>query len=94
MVGGDRLDDDGLLCDFHALEGCLDNVLQPLRDADLNRTTPFDEINPTAEHVARHIATRMGATLDGALVDGARLRAVRVTEAPGCRATYRMTDHA
>jgi 6-pyruvoyltetrahydropterin/6-carboxytetrahydropterin synthase len=85
VVGGARLDGDGLLCDFHALEQALDAILAPLRNVDLNATPPFDRVNPTAEHVARHIADSVAV----ALPPGVLVRSVRVTEAPGCAAVYR-----
>ncbi len=84
-VTGDRLDADGLLCDFHELEASLDAVLAGLRDRDLNQTPPFDRLNPTAENVARHIAETLGPTVP----PKATLSSVSVTEAPGCTATYR-----
>lgn len=83
-VVGERLDDDGLLVDFHAVARVLNEVLGPLRNADLNRTPPFDAVNPSAEAVARHIAVEVGCRLAGVRVSG-----VRVTEAPGCAVTYR-----
>lgn len=85
-VAGDRLDAEGLLCDFHALETRLARVIAPFRNADLNATPPFDRLTPTAEHVAKHIAE----ALTGGLPPGVRVRRVRVTEAPGCAATYWM----
>jgi len=86
VVSGDRLDGDGILCDFHALERQLKEVLRPLENANLNRTPPFDEVNPTAEHIARHIAGALAALL----ADGTAVKSVSVMEAPGCTATYRM----
>ena len=83
-VRGEGLDDDGLLCDFHEVQRALDDVLAPLCDVDLNATPPFDRLNPTAEHVARHIADLLSRTLAGR----ARIARVTVTEAPGCAATY------
>jgi len=56
---GERLDGDGLLIDFHAVEALLAEVTGPFRNADLNRTPPFDSLNPSAENVARHIAEAM-----------------------------------
>ncbi|MCP3905503.1 MAG: 6-carboxytetrahydropterin synthase [Planctomycetes bacterium] len=90
VVAGDALDGDGLLCDFHLLERELDDVLAPLDNADLNATPPFDEVNPTAEHVARHIAEQMRRRL-AACGETSHVHVVSasVTEAPGCRATYR-----
>ena len=84
-VAGRQLDADGLLCDFHAIERRLAEVVDPLRGADLNRTPPFDRVNPTAEAVARHIAQRIAP----ALPEGVALRSVAVTEARGCTAVYR-----
>jgi 6-pyruvoyltetrahydropterin/6-carboxytetrahydropterin synthase len=85
VVQGDSLDDDGLLCDFHLIERELEDVIGCLRDRDLNRTPPFDQINPTAEQVARHI----GEQLAGVMPPGVVLRSVSVTEAPGCVARWR-----
>jgi 6-pyruvoyltetrahydropterin/6-carboxytetrahydropterin synthase len=85
-LGGESLDSDGLLCDFHAVETALAEVIAPFRNADLNRTPPFTDVNPSAENVARFIATALQTRLT--LGGQAHLRSVRVTEAPGCAATY------
>ncbi len=84
FVRGEQLDDDGLLCDFHDLERALDAVLAPFHDADLNVTPPFDQNNPTADCVARHIGEAVAIRIEGK----ARVDRVSVTEAPGCAATY------
>ena len=84
-VRGEKLDGDGLLCDFHALERAVDEVIAPLHNRSLNQTPPFDRTNPTAELVARHI----GDALSPRLPAGARLHSVVVGEAPGCDAVYR-----
>jgi 6-pyruvoyltetrahydropterin/6-carboxytetrahydropterin synthase len=83
-VGGDRLDGDGLLCDFHDLEGRIDSIVKPMDSRHLNETPPFDRINPTAEHVAKFIAD----TLESQVPKGVRVVSVRVTEAPGCAARF------
>jgi 6-pyruvoyltetrahydropterin/6-carboxytetrahydropterin synthase len=95
---GPRLDEDGLLWDFHALEADLAEVIKPFRNANLNQTAPFDQVNPTAEEVARHIGERLGSMLASRLARypqepsawpaGVRLAKVTVTEAPGCAAEY------
>ena len=84
-VAGPSLDDDGLLCDFHALERAVDEVIAPLHNRDLNAVAPFDRLNPTAEHVARHLANAVAPALPA----GVTIAAVSITEAPGCRATFR-----
>ena len=83
-IAGDILDDDGLLMDFHELERALDAIIAPFNNADLNATTPFDRLSPTAEHVAQHIGETVAAKLPASL----RLIRASVTEAPGCVATY------
>jgi 6-pyruvoyltetrahydropterin/6-carboxytetrahydropterin synthase len=83
-VRGQHLDRDGLLCDFHILEKLLDDVVSRYRNRNLNSTPPFDKLNPTAEHVAQHIAQSVQAELPS----GVRLHRVSVTEAPGCVASY------
>ena len=88
FVRGPRVDADGMLCDFHMIERRVDEVTGRLNNADLNRTTPFDKVNPTAERVAQHIAESVAPSLPAEV----RLSHVRVTEAPGCAATYWM-DH-
>lgn len=93
-VAGPTLDGDGLLCDFHEVEAALRQAVAPLDNADLNAAGPFDRLNPTAEHVARHLAERVSAALTGRLPPGARVASCRVTEAPGCAATYRPDPHA
>jgi 6-pyruvoyltetrahydropterin/6-carboxytetrahydropterin synthase len=85
---GESLDSDGLLCDFHAVEATLAEVIAPFQNADLNRTPPFSDLNPSAENVARHIAGALAARLSPLLRGRAAVRSVRVTEAPGCSTTY------
>lgn len=80
------LDDDGMVCDFHALEKSLDGILSPLQNSNLNETPPFDELNPTAENVAFHIARSMQPELPATVTS----ITASVTEAPGCEARCRL----
>ena len=93
-IAGDNLDPDGLLCDFHTVEDVLKAVIEPFENADLNAVPPFDRLNPTAEHVARHIAREMAHRLNDSLAPFAQVAAVRVTEARGCSATHRTSPKA
>jgi len=88
-VAGETLDDDGLLCDFHAVESSLRTATERFHNRNLNDTPPFDRVNPTAELVARHLAEAVaaGVPLEDA-ARGVRVESVRVTEAPGCAATF------
>ncbi len=84
IVMGDRLDEDGLLCDFHDVEAKLAEIVGPFHNRSLNEVAPFTSRNPTAEHVARYIADELAEELPS----GIRVACVRVTEAVGCAATF------
>lgn len=88
-IAGERLDDDGLLCDFHEVERHLAEVVGPFKDGDLNGTPPFDRRNPTAERIAEHIAVSLSERLGCARRADLWIESVRVTEATGCAATCR-----
>ena len=83
------LDAEGLLIDFHLLEAVLEDVLSPFTGNTFNGTPPFDEWNPSAENIARHI---INTIVHEALPEEARRRIdigrAIVEEAPGCHATY------
>jgi 6-pyruvoyltetrahydropterin/6-carboxytetrahydropterin synthase len=91
---GRELDDDGLLCDFHVVERALERVIGCWHNSNLNDIEPFagglgrkEGLNPSAENVAHSIAALLSADLEGRLARAVITR-VRVTEAPGCAASY------
>lgn len=88
IVRGEELDSNGLLCDFHVLERELDEVVARFHNRHLNEIPPFDRINPTAELVVKHIADALNSRLPQTV----RLHRVRLTEAPGCEATWIAND--
>jgi 6-pyruvoyltetrahydropterin/6-carboxytetrahydropterin synthase len=89
-IAGPTLDPDGLLCDFHTVRDQLLEVIEPMNNADLNLHPAFKRQNASAELVAKHIADELHDRIDGSLAPyGAKLVAVRVTEATGCATTYR-----
>ncbi len=91
-VGADELDDIETVCDFHLLQGLLNDALAPWQNNDLNQCEPFTDgsgglaINPTAERVAWAIAN----TITPGLPKNCRLLSVSVGEAPGCTAVVRL----
>lgn len=69
-VEGPKLDDDGLLVDFHALEKALKEIAARWHHRNLNETRPFDVVNPTAEKVAEHIASEMQRMMESGVIWG------------------------
>ena len=50
-----ELDSLGMVMDFRRLKEVTDGALEALDHRVLNDTPPFDRINPTAEHIAKHL---------------------------------------
>lgn len=85
VVQADSLDSMEVVMDFHELERIIDGVLQPLNNTDLNHAQLLTGDNPSAERVAE----RIHQTIRTQLPSNVNLISVTVTEAPGCKATYR-----
>ena len=85
VVRAEALDDRGFVLDFNDLGKTLRDLVEPYEHVFLNEIAPFDDVNPTAENIARVIADNLGAK-----VDDARVRVVRgeVWENDSCCATY------
>ncbi len=56
---GPRLDEHGYLLDFLELRKHLDSVVETLRDRTLNELTPFNNLNPTIERLAKVIGQEL-----------------------------------
>lgn len=87
---GERLDGEGLLCDFHLFERRLAAAIEPFQGRTINGVPPFDTLPPTAELLARHLHEAISTDLPA----GVRLVEVAVGEAPGCTAIYRPAPDA
>ncbi|NLX36501.1 MAG: 6-carboxytetrahydropterin synthase [Chloroflexi bacterium] len=77
-----QLDSIGLALDYGIIKRELDSVLALLDHTDLNETPPFDEINPSSEHIAAYIHDQMAARLGGPIDQ------VQVYESPDAWVTY------
>lgn len=84
-VVGTSLDDVGIVYDFKRLKEDVGGVLEAYDHAYLNEVPPFDELNPTAEHLAREIHRALEARVG----DGVDVREVAVWESPTARIAYR-----
>lgn len=85
VVRGVELDEVGIVYDFKTLKDDLATVLEPLDHAYLNDVPPFDCVNPTAEHLSRHIFERLAGLVGPAV----SVVEVAVWESPVAKITYR-----
>jgi len=83
-VEGADVDDNGLLFDFTELKEKLRATSNYLDHRFINDLKPFDEINPSAENIARFICNEIQRDLRSASVSF-----VRVWETDTSCATYR-----
>lgn len=84
MVASAELDEVGIVMDFRDLKAALKEVLHEMDHHYLNELGAFENCNPSAEHIARHIYAR----LKGMLPSGIALSEVAVWENENCCALY------
>jgi 6-pyruvoyltetrahydropterin/6-carboxytetrahydropterin synthase len=85
---GAELDNIGLLVDFGELKEAADEVVQYLDHRNINELEPFDEeVNPSAENLARYILERVSAQVGD---DRVQVYKVRCFETPTSVATYQV----
>jgi 6-pyruvoyltetrahydropterin/6-carboxytetrahydropterin synthase len=84
-VAGESLDDVGIVYDFKVLKEDLAVVLADYDHAYLNDVAPFDEINATAENLARVVYERLSERITA----GVDVTEVAVWESPIARVAYR-----
>jgi 6-pyruvoyltetrahydropterin/6-carboxytetrahydropterin synthase len=83
---GRELDNIGLLVDFGELKEAADEVVAYLDHRNINELPPFDEeLNPSAENLARYILERVASRVGDERVS---VYKVRCFETPTSVATY------
>ena len=80
-----RLDAVGMGLDFRTIRRAAREVVDRLDHRYLNEIPPFDELNPTAEHIAAHIFRELAARLNDERV---RVSAVTVWETERASVRY------
>jgi 6-pyruvoyltetrahydropterin/6-carboxytetrahydropterin synthase len=85
---GMKLDEIGLLCDFAQLRRIIRAVMAELDHKFLNEVEPFNQINPSAENIAKYFYDEAARQL-ARQRNGARIRSVTVWETDEATATYR-----
>jgi 6-pyruvoyltetrahydropterin/6-carboxytetrahydropterin synthase len=85
VLRASALDATGWVLDFNHVATVLRALVEPYEHVLLNDIPPFDDLNPTAENLARIVAENLASKLD----DG-RVRVVRVDvwENDSCCATF------
>ena len=87
---GRELDNIGLLVDFVELKEAADEIVAYLDHKNINELPPFDEeLNPSAENLARFILERVAARVGD---DRVRIHKVRCFETPTSVATYQIEE--
>ena len=76
---------EGWVVDFYVLGRTLRAIVEPYEHAFLNDIPPFDDLNPTAENLARVVADELAAKIEDERVKVVR---VDVWESDECCATY------
>jgi len=84
-VEGEALDEIGIVYDFKTLKGDLRAVLDDYDHVFLDEVPPFDELNPTAENLARVVYER----LQGSVGEQVVVTEVAVWESPVAKLVYR-----
>jgi 6-pyruvoyltetrahydropterin/6-carboxytetrahydropterin synthase len=80
-----ELDARGMVLDFNDLGAELRRLVEPYEHVFLNEVPPYDDVNPTAENIARVVADGLAVQLDDARV---HVHRVEVWETDTCAAVY------
>jgi 6-pyruvoyltetrahydropterin/6-carboxytetrahydropterin synthase len=91
-VEGERLDSTGLLVDFLEVNKLISGAVGYLDHRFINDLPPFDEINPSAENIAKYFYDRVDVGLRNAGLKNevpVRISAIQVWETDTSSAIYR-----
>ena len=86
-VQGDQLDSTGLLVDFLDVKSLIGGVVDYLDHQFINDLPPFDELNPSAENIAKYFYDRVSGGLKNEVP--VRVSEVKVWETDTSSAVYR-----
>jgi 6-pyruvoyltetrahydropterin/6-carboxytetrahydropterin synthase len=87
---GAQLDSTGLLYDFVEVKRRLDAIIERLDHRFINDIAPFDQLNPSAENLARYFYQELDQALREAAAEvPVRIGEVRVWETDTTTAAYR-----
>jgi 6-pyruvoyltetrahydropterin/6-carboxytetrahydropterin synthase len=83
-ISSDKLNDIGIVMDFHDLKKVTEETVASLDHAYLNDVFPFTEINPSSENIAKWIFESLKKRLE----DLVKVNSITVWESENSSATY------
>ena len=83
-IGGQSLDNDGMLFDFNKLKKILDEITGPFNGKKLEDLQCFKNMNTSAENIAKYIFGQIKQQLPA----NVSLLYTEITETAGCKARY------
>ena len=86
-VEGEQLDSTGLLVDFLEVNRLITGAVEYLDHRFINDLPPFDEINPSAENIAKYFYDRISVGVKNDVP--VRISAIQVWETDTSSAIYR-----
>lgn len=84
-VEADELDAMGVGIDFVKLKQMVEEILSKLDYQNINEIPPFDELNPSAENIARWLFLKLKEQVGSPTT---RVKRVEICEMEGCGASY------
>ncbi len=90
-VAGEDLNPIGLLMDFAELRAAMKALVERLDHRFLNELSPFDQLNPSAENLAKYFCEELAPKVGA---QGLRVQEVTVWETDSTAATFRPSPHA
>lgn len=85
VVSDERVNEIGLVMDFHELKGILNEVISTLDHSVLNEIFPFTEINPSSENIAKWLYDSIKKKIANKNIN---ISSVSVWESETASATY------
>ncbi len=90
-VGGEKLNSVGLLIDFVEVRAAMKALVERLDHRFLNELPPFDQLNPSAENIAKYFCEGLEPQI---VAQGLCVKAVTVWETESTSATFRPNHRA
>ncbi len=85
-IAGERLNPTGLLMDFVDVRAAIKGLVERLDHRFLNDLPPFDQLNPSAENIAKYFCDELAPKTQA---QGLRIESVTIFETDSTSATYR-----